>query len=292
MRRNLIVAILAISAIGFVSCDSSKLKDAEAQNQQLKEELSETLATRDSMYMLINDISDGMNQIKELEKIISTPSNLQGDSESRKNQIRNDMIAIQNALQIRRERLEQLEARVKSNDAEMSKTIKNLKAQIAEQQTEIATLTNKLAAANIQIEELSSTVSNLTGTVDTLNSSLASERQSKADAEKAAQEYANELNTCYYAVGTKSELKKAKIIESGFLRKTKILKSDFEQSYFTTGDKRTLTSIQLHSKKAKVITNQPASSYEIVDENGQKVLKITDPSAFWSLSNYLVVQVD
>jgi len=292
MRRNLIVAILAISAIGFVSCDSSKLKDAEAQNQQLKEELSETLATRDSMYMLINDISDGMNQIKELEKIISTPSNLQGDSESRKNQIRNDMIAIQNALQIRRERLEQLEARVKSNDAEMSKTIKNLKAQIAEQQTEIATLTNKLAAANIQIEELSSTVSNLTGTVDTLNSSLASERQSKADAEKAAQEYANELNTCYYAVGTKSELKKAKIIESGFLRKTKILKSDFEQSYFTTGDKRTLTSIQLHSKKAKVITNQPASSYEIVDENGQKVLKITDPSTFWSLSNYLVVQVD
>lgn len=292
MRRNLIVAILAISAIGFVSCDSSKLKDAEAQNQQLKEELSETLATRDSMYMLINDISDGMNQIKELEKIISTPSNLQGDSESRKNQIRNDMIAIQNALQIRRERLEQLEARVKSNDAEMSKTIKNLKAQIAEQQTEIATLTNKLAAANIQIEELSSTVSNLTGTVDTLNSSLASERQSKADAEKAAQEYANELNTCYYAVGTKSELKKAKIIESGFLRKTKILKSDFEQSYFTTGDKRTLTSIQLHSKKAKVITNQPASSYEIVDENGQKVLKINNPSAFWSLSNYLVVQVD
>ncbi len=292
MRRNLIVAILAISAIGFVSCDSSKLKDAEAQNQQLKEELSETLATRDSMYMLINDISDGMNQIKELEKIISTPSNLQGDSESRKNQIRNDMIAIQNALQIRRERLEQLEARLKSNDAEMSKTIKNLKAQIAEQQTEIATLTNKLAAANIQIEELSSTVSNLTGTVDTLNSSLASERQSKADAEKAAQEYANELNTCYYAVGTKSELKKAKIIESGFLRKTKILKSDFEQSYFTTGDKRTLTSIQLHSKKAKVITNQPASSYEIVDENGQKVLKITDPSTFWSLSNYLVVQVD
>ena len=30
----------------------------------------------------------------------------------------------------------------------------------------------------------------------------------------------------------------------------------------------------------------------IVIENGQKVLKITNPDQFWSLTNYLVIQID
>ncbi len=292
MKKLFLAVLTSVASISFVACDNSKLKSTEIENQQLKEDLAESLATRDSMYALINDIAAGMNQIKELEKIISTPSSLQGDTQSRKEQIKNDIIAIQNALQSRRERLDQLEARLKSTDSEMAKTIRNLKAQIAEQQTEIASLTNKLAAANIQIEELETTVSGLNRTVDTLATNVANERKERQEAEQQATELANELNTCYYAIGTKAELKKAKIIETGFLRKTKILKSDYEQSYFTTADKRTLKKIQLHSKKAKVMTNQPASSYNIEDENGQKVLTITDPDAFWNLSNYLVVEVD
>ena len=68
---------------------------------------------------------------------------------------------------------------------------------------------------------------------------------------------------------------------------------DFEMNYFTTGDKRTLNSIDLHSRKAKVLTNQPADSYTITDApNGNKVLKIQNPARFWSVSNYLVIQVD
>lgn len=70
------------------------------------------------------------------------------------------------------------------------------------------------------------------------------------------------------------------------------MKGDFDQSFFTTADKRTLTRIALHSKKAEVLTNQPAGSYNIADENGQKVLVITNPEQFWSLSNYLVVKID
>ena len=67
---------------------------------------------------------------------------------------------------------------------------------------------------------------------------------------------------------------------------------DFEQSYFTKADKRSLTTLQLHSKKAKVLTNQPVDSYEISDQDGQKVLIIKDATKFWSLSNFLVIQID
>ncbi len=104
--------------------------------------------------------------------------------------------------------------------------------------------------------------------------------------------FRSELNLCYYAIGTKSELKENRIIETGFLRKTKIMKGDFDKSFFTVADKRTLTTIDLNSDKAEVLTNQPASSYVMGDTNGHKVLRITNPAAFWSLSNYLVIKID
>lgn len=294
--RSFIVGAATLALVGFASsCNGGKLQEAESQNQQLKSDLEQTLATQDSLLALVNDISDGMSQIKELEHIIAIPGNLQGDSESRKNQIRADMVAIQNALQLRRQRLEELEAKLAATSKENStfaRTIKTLKAQIQEQQTEISTLTNQLAAANIQIEELGNTVRDLTSTVDTLSSNYQNEREQRAAAEKEALELENEINACYYAVGSKSNLKAAKIIETGFLRKAKIMKGEFDPNYFTTADKRTLSKIPLHSKKAKVLTSQPQSSYTITDEGGQKVLTITDPAQFWRLSNFLVVEVD
>ena len=236
-----------------------------------------------------------ISQIKDLEKIISTPTNLSGESASRKEQIRNDMIAIQQALQQRRQRLEQLEqqlARTSGENTTLAKTIQNLKAQIADQQTEIATLTNQLASANIKIDQLGTQVKVLNTAVDSLNTGIENERQAREETEQQNAALDRELNTCFYAIGTKKELKARNIVESGFLRKTKIMKGDFDASYFTQADKRSLTSIPLHSKKAKVLTSQPADSYQIIDEGGQKVLKITNPAKFWQLNNFLVIQVD
>ena len=290
-----IVSLALLSAAILTGCNGGKLREAEAQNEQLKGDLRETLATQDSLLVLVNDISDGMAQIKDLEKIISTPGGLGQESVSRKEQIRNDMIAIQQSLQERRERLAELEAKLAKSSGENStlkRTISNLKAQIADQTTEIATLTNQLASANIRIEELNTTVSSLNTQVDSLNTTANTERELKdaalADAEKAT----NELNACYYAIGTGKELKERDILSSGFLRKTKVMKGDFDMSYFQTADKRTLSEIPTHSKKAEVMTSQPKDSYQIVDLNGQKIVKITNPSKFWQVSNFLVIKVD
>lgn len=288
------LATLAVIATAILSaCNGGKLREAEAQNEQLKGDLRETLATQDSLLVLVNDISDGMSQIKDLEKIIATPGSL-GESASRRDQIKNDMIAIQKALQERRERLAELEKKLADTGGESStlkRTVSNLKAQIAEQQTEIATLTNQLASANIRIEELNAQVSDLNSDVDSLNTGLTAEREQKEAAQEAATAATNELNTVYYAIGTGKELKEKKILESGFLRKTKVMKGDFDMSYFTAGDRRTLTVIPTHSNKAKVLTSQPKDSYVIMDQNGQKVIKITDPAKFWQLSNFLVIEV-
>lgn len=293
--KKLATIALACAAI-LTGCNADRLHDAEAQNAQLKGDLAETLATQDSLLVLVNDISEGMSQIKDLEKIISTPGSLNGESASRKEQIRNDMIAIQQSLQERRQRLAELEKKLEGMSGENStlkRTISNLKAQIADQQTEIATLTNQLASANIKIEELTTTVTDLNTKVDTLKSDVAAESAARAAAEAAAVQSENELNTCYYAIGSNKELKDRGIIESGFLRKTKIMRGDFDMAYFTAADKRTLKEIPTHSNKAQVMTSQPKESYIITEgAGGQKVIRITDPAKFWQLSNFLVIKVD
>lgn len=287
----LAVAILAILA---TACNG-KLRETEEQNAELKGDLRETLATQDSLFALLNDISDGMTQIKELERIASSPS-LVGESASRKDEIRRDMEAIQAALQERRQRLDQLEQRIRQTNgenAQLTRTIATLRNQLADQQTEIATLTNQLAEANIQISRLGEEVSSLNQTVDTLNSNLADERTSRQNAEVAAENATNELNTVYYCLGSKQELKNHGIIQSGFLRRTRVMAGDIDQSYFTAIDRRNVTDIPTHARKAKVLTSQPSNTYEILtDAQGQKVIHITDPTRFWQQSNYLVIQTD
>lgn len=247
------------------------------------------LANQDSLLVLMNDVADGMAQIKQMENILSSTGNLTAESQDRRQQIRNDMLVIQQTLQMRRDRLAELEKKLQgssANNSTLQKSIQTLKKQISDQESTIETLRSDLANANIHIEKL-------TANVDSLNTQVASVTAAKEQVEQVASDLTNELNTCYYAMGSKSELKEHKLIETGFLRKTKIMPEDFEQSYFTVGDKRTLTTIDLHSKKAKVLTNQPSDSYTITEApNGSKVLKITSPARFWSLSNFLVIQID
>lgn len=294
MKKLVFPAVIAMCIMA--SCNGDKLKQAESDNEQLQGELTEQRAIQDSLLVLFNDITEGMSQIKDLEKIVSSPTNLSGESAERKQQIKNDMMAIQKALQERRERLAQLEDQLSKSSTEnktLLRTIENLKAQIADQQTEIATLTNQLASANIKIETLGNQVTSLNQSVDSMNTVTANAREAEAKAAAEAKRMEAEANTVYYVIGTNKELKEHKILSGGGLfRKTKTLAGNYDVSYFTRADRRTLTTIPLHSKKAKVMTSQPSDSYTISEQGGQKVLTITNPTRFWAVSNFLVVKVD
>lgn len=281
----LMIACLALAT----SCQSRTEKTSENNTPTTSDSLQIALANQDSLLVLINDVTEGMNKIKQLENILASTSNLTAESQNRRKQISNDMLAIQQTLQMRRERLAELEKKLQTssaNNAALKKTIQSLKQQISDQESSIENLRKELSNANIHIEKLSANV-------DSLSSKVANVAAAKEIAEQEANELTTELNTCYYAFGSKSELKEHKLIETGFLRKTKILPGNFEQSYFTTADKRTLTTLELHSKKAKVLTNQPTDSYTMEEApNGNKFIRITNPDRFWSVSNFLIVQVD
>lgn len=288
--RKLTLFSVVMLLVAAMACDSGKLKEAEAQNARLDDSLKVALENQDSLFSLLNDITAGMDQIRSMEKILSSSADLNSETQSRREAIRNDMVVIQKALQSRRERLAELESKLaqsSSYNSTLKKTIENLKASLAEQTGTIESLRKDLAAAHIEIERLDSAIDSLNATVDTISAA-------KAASDQQLTNTTNELNKVYYVFGNKAELKDHNIIEGGgFLRKTKIMESDFDQSYFTVADRRNLLQIPLYSKKAKLLTKQPESSYQIVDDaNGQKVLQITRPDEFWKLSNYLVIQTD
>lgn len=290
--RSISLTALAVAiAVSMWSCDTKKTESnatPDASNTELRDSLEMALANQDSLLSLINDISTDMASIKGIEQILGDAGAVRGDSPSRRQQLRNDMAAIRATLEQRRERLAELEKKLKASGASnttLSKTIETLKAQIADQENTIADLSAKLSTAN-------STIADLNVRVDSLSTTVAAVTEAKDQAEEENVKLTDELNLCYYAIGSKKELKQYDIIKTGFLKKSKVLPADFDTSYFHRADKRTLTTIELHSTKAKVMTDQPADSYQIVDQDGQKVLKIKNTARFWDKSNYLVIQTD
>jgi uncharacterized coiled-coil protein SlyX len=295
MKRRNYGFFVAAALTVLSACSGSNGGSSEGYGPTTSDSLQVALANQDSLLSILNDISDGMAQIKQMENLLST-GGLGAETPDQRQQIREDMAQIQEALNQRRQRLEQLESQLaasNSKNATLQKAIKSLKAQIADQEQTISGLRDQLASANIQIEGLNESVNRLGQEKDSISNVAATETSNRQAAERQATEATNAMNTCYYAIGTGKELKAHHLLESGFLKSTKVLPNNFDASYFTVGDKRSLRTIPTGSKKAKVLTNQPSESYEIVEgANGMKIVKITNPTSFWVASNFLVIKTD
>ncbi len=282
--RHIFISVVLVSML--FSCKWDNGKEEQSLENITKQELATALAERDELLALVKEVSVGLEQIKELENIMAIAAASPNEKPDQKARILSDISAVKGTIQQRREQLHDLEAKLQRstiNSKELKETIEALSMQIDSQMEEIESLRQQLVAANAQIGILHSTVDSLYTTV----SAVTGERDS---AKEETVKLEHELNTCYYIIATKSELKKANILESGFLRNTRLMKGDFDKGAFVKSDKSTLSVLPLKTDKAKILTNHPKKSYEIVEENGQKIIRIINPAQFWSLTNYLVVQ--
>lgn len=287
--RHLPVIVIAAWLVTLLSCagggtDSGQQSLMEASRQ----ELAAAVEDRDSLMVLVRLISDDMEKISRIENVVSVTDVSADENPRRRARLLAELAAIRKTLQQRRERLAVLEGRLKESSLysdELQGAIDAMRRQIDRQNTEMDSMRARLTRAN-------ETIGSLNRTVDSLNTAVTEVTGQKTAAETEATGLKNELNTCYYVAATKAELKTHNILETGFLRKTRLMKGDFDKTFFTTADKRRLRQIALPSQKASVLTNHPASSYRIVDVENQKTLTITDPERFWSLGNYLVIRID
>jgi len=284
MKKYLILLLIPV----LFACGRAAKKEAEAmkakndslmaQTMQKDEAINEFIAT-------VNDIQGTLDTIKMKQNIINLSTNKNGELKlSARDQIKSDITSIYMLMEKNKKELSDLTRKLKSSNmkvTELQKLVDRLQKDITDKNTEIEILRDKLAKLNIVIETANLRADTLSNVVKHQSSRLNEQQQTLAQQEAA-------LNTAYYIVGTAKDLKKNGIIGKG----DKLL-SDFNKALFTKVDIRKLTEVSILSKKAKVISNHPTSSYKLVgDKKIIQSLQITDYRAFWSNVRYLVILVN
>lgn len=290
MKKVLTFAAAALLLAGCSGNNEKKLNEDSLRIADLTAEYQQATDFNDSLMLLMGDIYTGLDSINAQEGLLYNMNS--GEGVDRRAEIRANLSQIRQRLAANKQLLAQMEAKVKANGNDNSvqaKTIEQLRAHIAQQDAKISDLESQLAGAKARIDTLNTTVARTQEQVAAETAAKDAALAAQAEAEAAA----NEANKVYVAIGSNKELKKKGLLEKKFLGSTKVLKGQFDASYFQIYDKRTLKSIPTGAKDVKIWTNMPEGSYRIVGEkDGPKTIEITDPNKFWSLSTHCVIQIN
>ncbi len=234
----------------------------------------------------LQDISQRISQVSVRNGLLAIDSN-EGDVLSK------DMIL---------KRVESLDGLLSNNKAELNQLYERMrKSNVKNKQMEemLQSMQARIAEREGQIDKLMEMIKDKDVFIDEIKANLDSMRRDNINLTEEVINMDEEMHTVHYIIGEQKELKDKGVItkEGGILgigASKKLDVSKLEPSLFTDGDQRELLSIPLYSKKAKLITNHPEASYEfIMDSKGQvESLKVIDRKAFWSVTEYLVVEVD
>ena len=274
-------------------------------NVERSEKYQALLAERDSLYTeavaakggfdqalnTINEIENALESVRAQENII-----MMENQEGNTNKAVSEINAIQQTLQENRNKINDLEKQLAAQGASskaLQQTVSRLKKQLEEKDTYIASLKDELQQSRQQIADLNEQVSDLNQNIDELSSNLDVMNVQNAAQQATIQNQDAMLNAVWIAIGPQQTLvEKGIVSKGGLFQASAINKEGFDKSQFVQSDKRELVNIPLNTKRPKIMTTHPESSYQLTEsEEGNVVLQILDKDAFWSMSNYLVVSI-
>ena len=274
-------------------------------NVERSEKYQVLLAERDSLYTeavaakggfdqalnTINEIENALESVRAQENII-----MMENQEGNTNKAVSEINAIQQTLQENRNKINDLEKQLAVQGASskaLQQTVSRLKKQLEEKDTYIASLKDELQQSRQQIAELNEQVTDLSQNIDELNSNIDVMNVQNAAQQATIQNQDAMLNAVWIAIGPQQTLvEKGIVSKGGLFQASAINKEGFDKSQFVQSDKRELVNIPLNTKRPKIMTTHPESSYQLTEsEEGNVVLQILDKDAFWSMSNYLVVSI-
>lgn len=305
--KRFIFAALAIATFAFAGCNQGKIDDLEQRNAELLTQQMQQDSLVNDFMLSFDEFEQNLEQIKQREQIIAVNSDNPEARKASKDKIVEDIQLINDLLVQNQSIIDELNQKL----GEQESSNKNMRSMVSRLNKQLEEKTNEIAMLSTQLEEMNIQVATLRTQVDTLSTSSMALR--KANTSQAAQiedqsariaqntetieEQTKRLHTAYYVAGTTKELKDRNILDSEGgvlgLGKTPKINSNVDPSEFTRIDITEVQTIPVGSKKAKVITAHPSSSYTLV--NHDKVveeLEITNPDEFWKSSRYLVVILD
>lgn len=280
--RKILLAAFCMAAI--VACKNEKAEQPQTnvmQNDSLQKIIEQRDNEINDMMGILNDVEEGFRAINKAEDRVTLAKN--GEGQNKQQQIRENIQFIQQRMTENKQLISKLQQQMRESSfksSELKRTVENLIKQMEEKDEQLKQLRAELEAKDIHIAELDATINTLNTNVSDLKTESEQKTQTIDTQDK-------QLNTAWFAFGTKKELKKQNVLVKG-----KVLQGIFNKNYFTKIDIRIDKEIKLYSKSAKILTMHPSSSYTLAtDAKDQYVLRITNPQLFWSTSKYLVIQV-
>jgi hypothetical protein len=292
---SLIAALLLVLIAGTVIITKNNRKSNEQsiamQNEKL--DLSIQLNQRDSIInewvFAFNEIESDIKKITAKEHMLTLQSMNPEISKDKKAEILKEIQYIREMIDQNKKRIASLNTQLKRSGiaiASLQARVDTLSASIAQRDNDITALKMTLVDKDFEIGQLYKEV-------DTMKTTL-NERDTKISRQTG------ELNKAFVVSGTYKYLKEKGLLSKegrvlGLGGKESLQENALKDNLFTQVDIRATKTIPVHSKSAKLVTDHPASSYEMVkDESSDMIayIEITDPSNFWKISKYAVVEIN
>lgn len=277
------------------SCQTKTKKE----NAELKQQLNDLKAENDELSRASSKMEVSINKYKKtLDEIdknlagIAENQVLVGELKVELKESKNKDVAktINDRISHIRAMMENSKIKIMNLD----KSLVQLRKQSGVKSDEILSLDKRLDETSKRLIDKQNEITELRNSLEKQLEELGVELENQV---LLATELKNKLNRAFYLVADSKTLKEKEIVnkEGGFIGigQVKMLNAEAADSLFNKAKKDQLKFIQLDSKKAKLITNHPEGSYEIV-ENSDKIerLNILSPNDFWKDTNYLVIEID
>ncbi len=270
----LVVVLIGATGILFRRYEKSSAEYAQSQTRY-NEAINAIAEIQDSLYA----ITAGDSAVGALSQGLRTEQNL---TEPQTQQALQQISAINSSIGRTKMKIEQLEERLQKSGikaAGLQRMITSLKKDVADKETMVTELNGRVDSLQVQVTGLQGEVQQGQQTIQARDQQLEERR--------------TELATIYYRIGTQKELKDSGVIVSsgGFLGmgKSVQLTGRFDESQFTRLDTDSEKLIHTQAAKARVLSAQPATSYELKLEGDQMELHILDAREFRKVRHLVIV---
>jgi DNA repair exonuclease SbcCD ATPase subunit len=296
MKKLLFVG-LAFVAFACGSVENSKeYKELQSKYDSVLAVSSGKSGENAELTKMIEEIESNLDSVAKDQMVIGE-LNKEGYT-TQKEKIDAMIAGINSYMEQNKSKMEALEKKAKkagkANSA-LQKMIASLKKQITEKEGQIIEMQSTIQGLEVKVGELNQTVATKDQEIATKNDELSKKENELIERQKTIESKETELTTGYFTFGTKKELSEQGVIkrEGNFLGKISKISDKLDNSKFKKVNIKSLTEIKLGLiKKKKVISAHPENSYYFTTSGSEVFLKISDYSKFWSLSKYLVVEID
>ena len=285
------LSLLLICGTIVISCNNS----LSQRNQELTAERDTLLAQvslQDSqlseLQLSLKLLSSSMDSIAMQEGMLFLPDPENPNAKLTKAQIRGRLEAFQDLVARQYDRISELEDSLDMQNESLKNLytiIQHYKAQIEQKDVEISKMKAELKSKSASISKLNTQINNLKSDITAKESNI-DYLQQVSDQQKSIMTAQDEiLNEGYYLVKSRKELTAMGIKTSN------ISQSNINLDKFTKIDIRYFNELNIKSSKVKILTQIPATSYELViNTDGTTTLKILSAADFWQFSNILIIQ--